>query len=89
MDNANQLIFGLKNFYTWLAENGHNYSSYFIIADENTARYCLPLFNVPNPEKWQIIEIGQGEPIKNMETCLGVWEILISKGADRKSLILN
>jgi 3-dehydroquinate synthase len=67
------------------------YSSVFVLVDENTKKHCLPVF----AEKLQpglpleVIEIKSGEEHKNITTCLGVWEKLTESGADRKSLLIN
>ncbi len=66
-------------------------SKIFIIADENTQRYCSSyLFKNHDFETTpETITIPVGEAHKNIETCLKVWETLSEKGADRNSLIIN
>ena len=75
--------------------NGHlkasDYSSIFIIVDENTHEHCLPVF-LPLIETHlsiEIIELVSGEENKNIETCTQVWSVLSELGADRKTLIVN
>ncbi len=67
------------------------YSSIFIIVDEHTNEYCLPIFlpNIATETTIEIIEIETGEEIKNITTCVEIWSILSDLGADRKSLIIN
>lgn len=72
-----------------LKEN--KYSNLFIIVDSNTNEFCLHKF-LPYLETnltIEIIEFEAGEPNKNIETCVQIWNVLTELGADRKSLILN
>jgi 3-dehydroquinate synthase len=89
------------NYSIYFDKNGYNrlneflvqnkYSSLFILVDENTNEFCLPLF-LPQIETnltIEIIEIEVGESLKTISTCIELWEILTELGADRKSLIIN
>lgn len=69
----------------------NNFSKIFILVDENTHQYCLPLFleKLETAIKTEIIEIESGEINKTIETCVGVWQTLSDLDADRKSLIIN
>ena len=67
------------------------YSNLFIIVDSNTNEYCLSKF-LPILEtnlSIEIIEFEAGEPNKNIETCVQIWNVLTELGADRKSLVIN
>lgn len=66
-------------------------SKVFIITDNNTLTYCLPVFleRIDFNASPQIITIPEGEINKTIHTCLNVWEELSEKGADRNSLIIN
>ncbi len=68
-----------------------DYSSVFILVDENTHEYCLPLFlpKVASNAAIEIIELESGEENKNIETCTQVWSVLSELGGDRKSLMIN
>lgn len=68
-----------------------NYSSLFIITDNNTSQHCLPNFlsQVVTELPIEIIEIEAGESNKSIETCIEVWHALTELGADRKSIIIN
>jgi len=68
-----------------------NYSTIFILVDENTHELCLPNFmaEINGDYSFEIIEIESGEIHKNIETCVGVWEALSELGADRKSILIN
>lgn len=71
--------------------SSHNYSTIFILVDENTHELCLPQFmsEIAGDYNFEIIEIESGEVNKTIETCVGVWEALSELGADRKSLLIN
>ncbi len=63
----------------------------FILVDENTNNYCLPILlqELETEQEIEIIEIESGEQYKNLDTCTGVWNALTELGADRKSLLIN
>lgn len=68
-----------------------NYSSLFILVDENSLAHCYPKF-IPSLEtnkRIEVIEIESGEEYKNLETCAGVWNALSELDADRKSLLIT
>ncbi|WP_425562809.1 3-dehydroquinate synthase [Mucilaginibacter panaciglaebae] len=67
------------------------YSRFFILTDENTAKYCLPLLRerLGDPDNFDIIEVNAGEESKDIDFCIGVWKMLIDFGADRQSLLIN
>ncbi|MBS9774635.1 MAG: 3-dehydroquinate synthase [Tenacibaculum sp.] len=68
-----------------------NYSSIFILVDENTIEHCYPLFiqNIKTDKRIEVIQINAGEEHKNIETCVGVWNVMTELGADRHSLLIN
>jgi len=65
------------------------YSSVFILADENTFKHCLTLLQSLNISREHIFIIPPGEENKNIDTCNLVWDFLLEKKADRKSLLIN
>ncbi|MDQ3141180.1 MAG: 3-dehydroquinate synthase [Bacteroidota bacterium] len=70
--------------------NQKEYSSIFLIMDENTQRECLPYFNqMSNHNISNTLIIPSGEQHKNLETCQLIWNYLIDEGIDRKSLIIG
>jgi 3-dehydroquinate synthase len=79
----------------YLALNSHiqttNPSKLFVLVDDNTHNYCLPLFlgNLETEIHIEIIEIESGETNKNIDTCKGVWEAMSELEADRKSMLIN
>ncbi len=76
----------LKNFIDSSA-----YSKVFFLTDLNTSEHCLSLVNklLPELDKYDIIEIDPGEENKNIDFCIGVWQMLLDFGADRQSLLIN
>ncbi len=91
------LVFQNENAWKILASHIEktNYSSVFVIVDENTKKHCLPvLYEKVNLEvnlevNWKVLVIPCGEKHKNITTSNGLWEALSDKGADRNSLIVN
>lgn len=68
-----------------------DYSSLFVLVDENTNTHCLPILlaQLAVEIPIEIIEIEPGESNKNSATCLQLWEVLTDLKADRKSVLLN
>jgi 3-dehydroquinate synthase len=68
-----------------------NYSTIFILVDENTFEHCYPKFipNLSSDKRIEVIEIESGEIHKNIETCIGVWNAITELGGDRKSLLIT
>lgn len=69
----------------------NNYSTIFILVDENTFEYCYPKFipKIKTDKRIEVIEIESGEINKNLETCIGVWNAITELGGDRKSLLIT
>lgn len=71
--------------------NENKYSNLFVIVDSNTNEFCVSKF-LPYLEtslNIEIVEFEAGEPNKNIETCIQIWNVLTELGADRKSLVIN
>jgi 3-dehydroquinate synthase len=68
-----------------------NYSSIFILVDENTRVHCLPIFlaSIGGGYSFEVIETESGELNKNITSCIKVWEALSEQGSDRQSLLIN
>ncbi|MEG1668951.1 3-dehydroquinate synthase [Chryseobacterium sp.] len=68
-----------------------SFSKIFILVDENTHEYCLPVLlgNLETDISFEILEIEAGEEMKNIQTANQLWEILTEMKADRKALIIN
>jgi len=82
----NESLFELSRF----IEKG-KYSKFFILTDEHTGKYCLPLVQqyLPKDANYDLIEINAGEESKTIDYCVGIWKMLIDFGADRNSLLIN
>lgn len=67
------------------------FSKIFILVDENTHEYCLPVLlgNLETDLGFEILEIEAGEEMKNIQTANQLWEILTEMQADRKALVIN
>ena len=78
-----------KELSNLIAKN--NYSTLFILVDENTFEHCYPKFitNLETYKKIEVIEIESGEINKTIDTCVGLWNTLSELNADRKSLLIN
>ena len=68
-----------------------NPSRVFIVLDNNSRKYCLDqLISVCTEIKQPYyFEMNQGENEKSLENCQKLFNYLIEKNADRKSLIIN
>ncbi len=64
------------------------YSSVFILLDENTLKHCYPKL-APHLPKHHIIQIKSGEENKTLQTCSFIWQKLGTVNAGRDSLIIN
>lgn len=66
------------------------YSSLFVLVDENTWIHCLPILKSwTDKNDIHVIDISAGEQYKTIDTCKDVWSALLSAGADRNSLLIN
>lgn len=63
----------------------------FLIVDQNTKKDCLPYFRIKSPlqNKFEVLEIKEGEKHKNIDSCIRLWELLSNLGADRHSVVIN
>jgi len=64
------------------------YSSVYILVDENTEKYCLPILK-PYLEKYILIRIKSGEQNKNLENAIIIWNSLQQNLANRNTVLLN
>ena len=64
-------------------------SKIFVLVDENSRRYCLPLFKTEINRNFEILEIKSGEQNKTLSTSAKLWKQLSSKEAQRSSLLIN
>lgn len=68
-----------------------SYSKVFLLTDENTSVYCLPVFQqlLDGFSDFDLIETSAGEECKTIDFCIGIWKTLLEFEADRKSLLIN
>lgn len=89
--NGYQVFFDdeLKDLKSFLDQS--NYSKVFFVTDLNTSENCMPVINrlLPELTDYDIIEVDPGEENKNIDYCIGVWQMLLDFGADRNSLLIN
>ncbi len=64
---------------------------FFILVDENSIKYCLPLLvnQVKILNRAEIIEVESGENNKNIHVCIELWQTLSKYEANRKSVFIN
>ncbi len=64
----------------------------FVLTDENTHKYCLPLLGQLIGQQeipWHVMKIPAGEPFKTIETATKIWQQLTDHGAGRDALLIN
>lgn len=68
-----------------------SYSKVFILTDEMTGQYCLPVFQEKLPEltDFDLIEVPNGEENKTIDFCIGIWQMLLEFEADRNAVLIN
>ena len=64
-------------------------SSLYVLVDENTKKFCLPIFDSWIQFEYQIIEIESGETNKTIDTTLFIIEQLLLFQADRNAVLIN
>ncbi|MDD3876026.1 MAG: 3-dehydroquinate synthase [Bacteroidales bacterium] len=81
----------LDAFNLYLSSISDTVSKAFILVDENTKKYCLPLFenHLRHFKNCIILEIESGEGNKNLTNCCKIWDGLHHNNADRKSILMN
>ncbi len=71
----------------FLNQNAH--SKIFILVDDQTNKYCLPIFKNNFQDDFITLEINSGEKSKTIDTVQTLWQELTDLGADRKSVFIN
>jgi 3-dehydroquinate synthase len=68
-----------------------DYTSCFIICDENSMLHCLPILVTACPalSSAGIIETESGEQNKTLDIAAQVWQTMAENHADRKTLVVN
>ena len=77
----------LIEFRQWFEKQ--NYSTCFVLTDQNTSLHCYPVFSEITSLQTSQIIIQAGEKNKNIHNCEKIWNELLMNGADRKSLLIN
>ncbi len=67
--------------------NSKSYSQIGVLMDSNTFATCYPLIEDALPAH-TTIKVLPGEEVKNLETCVEIWQKLTDLNFDRHSLIL-
>jgi 3-dehydroquinate synthase len=82
---------GFQELTDFLVANDLNERKVFILADENTSKFCLPFLieRAPILESAEVMEIKAMESSKNLDVVNSIYGNLISSGADRQSLLIN
>ncbi|PTQ92972.1 3-dehydroquinate synthase [Mucilaginibacter yixingensis] len=67
------------------------YTRFFVLTDDQTGEYCLPVLQpyLGENAQYDLIEVPSGEQNKTIDFCIGIWQMLIDFGADRNSLLIN
>jgi len=67
------------------------YSQCFILVDDHTKKYCLPVFKkkVSHNLINKILSVKSGESSKSFDTCTRLWGELAEHDADRQALLIN
>ncbi|VAW30628.1 3-dehydroquinate synthase [hydrothermal vent metagenome] len=67
------------------------YTDIFVLVDENTEKFCLPVLRniLPGSSIRGVIKIKSGELNKNIRTASAIWEQLTHFKAERNSLLIN
>lgn len=65
-----------------------DYSKIVVLADTNTASYCVPVF-CDGISIDHLITVANGEAHKTIETCNYVWGKMTDLGLDRHALLVN
>jgi 3-dehydroquinate synthase len=66
-----------------------SYSQVFVLADQHTQKYCLPLLDKYLLNKYELICIASGESNKTLQTAQYIWEKFYQSEADKKSVLIN
>lgn len=91
MQNQINISYGSEGLTALVQQlNKHEYTSLFILVDENTEQHCLTRFLAHtelNPTS--VLVMQAGEENKHLSTCEKLWNELSSLGADRNSALIN
>lgn len=70
-----------------------SFSQIFVLTDENTGKYCLPILlekvDEISDKQATLLEIPSGEASKTMETVINLCSSLLESNADRNSVLIS
>jgi len=68
-----------------------DFPRFIVLVDENTGKYCLPVFKekIPGIEISGVIQIESGEEKKTLDQTKLIWEELTNLNVDRDALLIN
>jgi 3-dehydroquinate synthase len=74
-----------------ISELQGNAQKIFILVDDNTDQFCLPVFlsEVNTQHNPEILRISPGELSKNAEVAVALWNELTTREAGRDSVLIN
>ncbi len=78
----------MSALYYGLTKMAEEYTSCFVLVDENTRKHCYPQLKPLLPAH-KVIEWPAGEENKTLEACSHIWKQLTKAGADRKAVLIN
>lgn len=91
MQNQINISYGSEGLTSLVQQlNKYEYTSLFVLVDENTEQHCLTRFLAHtelNPTS--VLVMQAGEENKHLSTCEKLWNELSSLGADRNSALIN
>ena len=87
LENYNIMIGNVADGLSKTLQN-RPYSEIIVIADENTASFCLPKIDECLPS-YELIRVPAGEKHKNLSTCELIWSQLVDLHVDRNALVIN
>jgi 3-dehydroquinate synthase len=91
MQNQINISYGSEGLTSLVQQlNKHEYTSLFILVDENTEQHCLTrLLAHTELNPTSVLVMQAGEENKHLSTCEKLWNELSSLGADRNSALIN
>ena len=71
--------------------SARGYAGWVVIADQHTAKACLPKLEelLPRDQRIECIVVPAGEQHKHLDTCRFIWDKLFAAGAGRNWCCLN
>lgn len=71
-----------------LTKMAEEYTSCYVLVDENTRKHCYPLLK-PFLPAHKVITWKAGEEHKTLKACIHIWNKLTDADADRKAVLIN